>query len=565
MKKTLSIFLTFLTILILFGCHNTTDRTTYPSNTNGTTTDPLPLLTKETIEFENFSTQFISETAGTEIPFYYFSSKPQIPFVDVTDFITLLNGLIDETTQVTLLDDHTVKVFVEYELTPEEMAEIGTENPVFTESVIFDFLEQTVTAPNIDSFDYFSGESETDFGAGLELVDSYEEELPGFSADVSEYGFSFEIIQEGDSTKYLLPLSLADLFLTGSMFDVVQNGDMLYGIDTYQLNNLPAKVTRANGTITDEIKTESRHFLSFVFDYFYGLKDYKSIDSFETYVEEKFLGITPFEKGLYTFVDSLEDMHTGVITTGHYNPSYEHYRYYDDYPQHIIDYFNSSYGCNCDLIQNDENFEIEIEENSIAYLKINGFTEEFRTEVAPYMEEIREANVESVVLDLSCNGGGVLAGVYHLLNYLTNDDITVYTTTQGARSSWTYDVEGDLAIDADFFIVTSSVTYSAANLFTALAKEMGLAKTIGEKTGGGACSIKTIVLPNGAILQISSNMNLSFSTFETVEEGIDVDYALPFSENGAAKIKYYQDYLLMLPADYPTLAEFKAICDQMTE
>lgn len=548
-----------LTIFVLFGCRLTTPIDPSASTTPDRTTG----VTSKKIAFKNLSTQFLSETAGSEIDFYFFSAQPDVPCVDIADFITLLDGLIDETTQVSIEDDHTIKVFVHYELTAEEMEEYGTDDPIVDEYILFDFAEETVSAKNIDSFDYFSGESETDFGAGLDLVDSVEEELPAFVADVSEYGFYFDIIQIAGTTKYVLPLSLADLFLTGSMFDVVQNGTKLYGIDTYQLGELPKEVDAWGGIASTEIKEESKRYLAFVFDYFYGLKDYRGINSFSDYVKTQFADIAPFEKGLYTFVDSLADMHTGIITTGHFNPDYSPYDDYLDYPPHVTEYFNSSYGCNCELLTGKENFTLEIDEGDIAYLRINSFTEEFSTELAPYMEQIRTANVDYVVLDLACNGGGVLAGVYHLLNYMTNDNISIYTKTLGARSSWTYAVEGDLAIDAEFFIMTSNVTYSAANLFTAMAKEKGLARTIGEKSGGGACSIKTVVLPNGAILQMSSNMNMSFSTYETVEEGVDVDYELPFSQNGEEKIEAYFVSGILGRADYPTLAELLAIVQGM--
>jgi len=560
LKKILVSFLCITTLLVLLGCGLTTTLESLATTT--TSGDTIGVTSKE-IAFTNLSTQFLSETAGSEINFYYFSARPDVPCVDISEFITLLDGLIDETTQVSIEDDHTIKVFIHYELTAEEMEEYGTDDPIVDEHVLFDFAEETVSAKNIDSFDYFSGESETDFGAGLDLVDSFEEELPAFVADVSEYGFAFEIIQMGGATKYVLPLSLADLFLTGSMFDVVQNGTKLYGIDTYQLGELPDEVAAKSGTASAGIKEESKRYLAFVFDFFYGLKDYRGIASFSDYVETQFADLTPFESGLYTFVDSLADMHTGIITTGHYNPDYSPYEYYEDYPLYVKEYFNSAYGCNCEILSDEENFTLEIDEDDIAYLRINSFTEEFSTELAPYMEQIRAANVDYVVLDLACNGGGVLAGVYHLLNYLTNDNISIFTKTLGARSSWTYAVEGDLAIDAEFFIMTSSVTYSAANLFTAMAKEKGLARTLGEKSGGGACSIKTVVLPNGAILQMSSNMNLSFSTYETVEEGVDVDYDLPFSENGAAKIESYFVSGVWVNADYPTLAELLAIVQGM--
>ncbi len=350
--------------------------------------------------------------------------------------------------------------------------------------------------------------------------------------------------------KYTIPLSLANLFLTGSMFDVVQNGDTLYGLDTYQLaevrdNTSPLYATVAKNTdsTTKTMKTESTNFLAFVFDYFYGLKEYREITDFTSYLDDFFSPIRLFEYSLFSFTDSLEDMHTAVISPGQINPNYN---YYDtnDYPDYIYDWIYDYYGCECDTFSG---FDLEIVED-MAYYRIESFTSEFASDIAASMELIREANVDHVVIDLTCNGGGVLAGVFHLLNYLTNEPISFYNTTLGMRSSQTYDVLGDLAIDAEFFIVTSNATYSAANLFTALAVEQGLATTLGSNTGGGACSVMAVFLPNGAILQISSNMNLTLSTYDSVEEGVEAFYPIDWATRFQNDEPYFtpEDFYLLI-------------------
>lgn len=510
--------------------------------------------------FINYSTQFVSDTCGTNINMYIYSDKLRVPYVDLSEFIALLSGLIDDTTQVEVIDDHTVKVFIYYEYTPEEMIEYGLEESVFTEYVIFDFKDMTISAPSVDSFDYFAGNTETSFSEGLDVVASYGEPLPEFYANVLNYGFTFRIVEYEGKTLYTVPLSLANLLLTGGMFDVITNKDdtlgtyYLYGFDTYQAYDIPDAVEGDNlynlvkastYNYTNTMATESVNFLAFAFDNFYGLKDYKNIDSFIDYVADNFAGYTRlnFYDKLYEFIETFEDLHTSVVTSGSTRPEYEHYQVYADYPTYIKTHSAAYWDCGCDLASN---FTLTIQDN-IAYYQITSFTEEFKTEIERDMASIAAANVDYVVLDISCNGGGVLAGVLNLLNYLTNDDISMYSSTFGANSSTTYDVAGDMAIDAEFFIITSEYTFSAANLFAALATEGGYAKTIGEPSGGGACSIQILVLPNGAIVVMSSPMNLSYSTGETVEEGVPVDYFFD------------------LAGGVPTIDQLLIICGELSE
>lgn len=507
----------------------TTTTTTASTTTTTTTTVPLlPLQDSQVVQFFNYSTEFVKEVEGDQFitMYYYPREKGYIPFVDISEFIALLLGIIDDEIQVAVTED-SVKVFILWYPTEEEKAEYNITEDVVEEYVIFDFTTMTVTAPSIDTFSYFSGETSTDFSKGLTLISSSSEKLPAFVADVSEFGFFFRKITTNDGDKYTIPLSLANLFLTGSMFDVIKNGNGLYGLDTYQIGDVDDESSdlynaiRPN-TLGSEFRQDTFNFLMFSFEYFYGLKNYKNIESMKTYAAN-YLRFTTIELSITRFIDSFEDMHTGVISYGQGNPNYAR----PAYPGYIYDWYYDYNGCNC---YNFQGYSLSFHGDT-AYFRIKSFTKEFGDEIAPYMEQIRAANVTNVVIDLACNGGGVLAGVYHLLNYLTNDPISVYTTKLGANSSWTYDVEGDKAIDANFFILTSKGTYSAANLFTAYATELGLARTIGKQTGGGACSVKVLVLPNGAILQISSNMNLTFSTFETVEEGIPAEYVIDWSQS----------------------------------
>lgn len=539
----------------------TTLPTTVPTTTTVTTTTADWTYTTDSVAFVNYSTEFVKEEPVEDITLYFYSGKPGIPYVDINEFVTMLLGIIDDSIQVDV-NGNIVRVWTEYFYTEEEKLEYGIEEDSYVAYVEFDFDTMTVEAPDINAFDMFSGDTETDFSEGLDLVSYTEEELPLFFVNLSEYDFEFRQTEVGLETKYTIPLSLAGLFLTGSMFDVVHNGAVLYGLDTYQLGDVNdpeselSAITALNQDATPELELESRRFLEFAFDHFYGLKDYKSIESFQTYTDSYFRPEEEFEYSFTRFIDSFEDLHTGVISYGHNNPGY----YHGSYPQYIYDYTYESYGCECNY--EPSNFKLSFYKN-MALLRITEFTVDFKAQLEPKMQAIIDHDygdyqLENIVIDLACNGGGVLAGVLHLLNYLTNEDISIYTNTLGADSSETYDVAGDLAIDANFFIVTSGATYSAANLFTALAKDTGLAQTIGSKSGGGACAVKALVLPNGAIMQMSSNMNLTYADFETVEEGVAPDYVMNFYGAGKAAFQYADD------PDYPSLIDFYTIVKSMT-
>ncbi len=137
---------------------------------------------------------------------------------------------------------------------------------------------------------------------------------------------------------------------------------------------------------------------------------------------------------------------------------------------------------------------------------------------------------KNVVLDLAWNGGGSIAAMWRALGFLTNEPIPYLTrsTISGATSAEYYavdaDGDGDFTDDDaydqyEWYVLTSKLSFSAANLFTAIAKEQGFATVIGEQSGGGTCAVYTIVLPDGTTTNISSPI-----VFETAkyEQGVMV-------------------------------------------
>ena len=155
------------------------------------------------------------------------------------------------------------------------------------------------------------------------------------------------------------------------------------------------------------------------------------------------------------------------------------------------------------------------------------------------------ATTENVVLDLAWNGGGSIAAMWRALGFLTNEAIPYLTrsTISGATSAEYYAVDADG--DGDFtdddaydqyawYVLTSKLSFSAANLFTAIAKEQGFATVIGEQSGGGTCAVYTIVLPDGTTTNISSPIVFETAKYdqgvmvggEIVESGVVPDIPL---------------------------------------
>ncbi len=133
---------------------------------------------------------------------------------------------------------------------------------------------------------------------------------------------------------------------------------------------------------------------------------------------------------------------------------------------------------------------------------------------AVYMEETLEnimaeqPTTTNVILDLSWNTGGNVGALYRVLGYTTDQPFMVSGIDRTTNSESTYVVsinKPNPYTSLNWSLLTTKVTFSAANSMTKIFMENDIGPVIGVQTGGGACSITPILLPNGTAFTTSSN------------------------------------------------------------
>ena len=126
-----------------------------------------------------------------------------------------------------------------------------------------------------------------------------------------------------------------------------------------------------------------------------------------------------------------------------------------------------------------------------------------------------------------------------MLGFLSKHvDLTMYSPLTKLTANLSYKVDTNLDGKYDdndsyegkynFYVLTSNYSFSCANLFPQICKEMGIAKIIGEQSGGGACVVYYSATPDGKTYRISSNMRDGDPTNPVRHNdlGIPVDYSL---------------------------------------
>lgn len=116
-------------------------------------------------------------------------------------------------------------------------------------------------------------------------------------------------------------------------------------------------------------------------------------------------------------------------------------------------------------------------------------------------EQIKKHNIKNVVLDLSCNTGGVVFTCLFASSWISNGSLTYRTGNAIDHSFIESTVHADVNLDGKFdandylsndvqvYCITSNASFSCGNLMPTLLEDNSNTKFIGQNTGGGCCNV----------------------------------------------------------------------------
>ena len=155
------------------------------------------------------------------------------------------------------------------------------------------------------------------------------------------------------------------------------------------------------------------------------------------------------------------------------------------------------------------------------------------------MIQREDSPIENVVLDLSCNMGGVVdAAVYVVAWMLGYCDFKTTNSTTNSYSTCTFkaDVnldgkfdENDSIADKNLYCIISPSSFSCANIVPAYLKESGKVVLIGNISSGGTCEVQYVSTADGNVFGISGAYLFSAirnGAYHTVENGIEPHFYL---------------------------------------
>ena len=134
---------------------------------------------------------------------------------------------------------------------------------------------------------------------------------------------------------------------------------------------------------------------------------------------------------------------------------------------------------------------VEVLAGNVGYVKFNMFADPKLCAPTAIAAMSFLANANAVVFDLRENGGGHPAMVALISSYLFAEPTHLNSLWERkddkTEQYWTLSyVPGKRLVDQPVYVLTSSRTFSAAEEFSYNLQQLGRARIVGEKTGGGA-------------------------------------------------------------------------------
>ena len=171
--------------------------------------------------------------------------------------------------------------------------------------------------------------------------------------------------------------------------------------------------------------------------------------------------------------------------------------------------------------------------------------EEFLCDLSVVLDALKRANddpeVKNLVVDLSCNTGGdfdLLMAMSVLMggpNYYYAENLVT-----GQRQKFYFDVDcnfdgvfdekdKEVKYDLNIAVMVSDLSFSCGNFLPSLLKDAGF-PIIGERSGGGACSVQPFITPEGMQFQLSSaRARLTNDKWVNIDSGIEPNYPIDIS------------------------------------
>ncbi len=176
--------------------------------------------------------------------------------------------------------------------------------------------------------------------------------------------------------------------------------------------------------------------------------------------------------------------------------------------------------------------EGEVLENRIGYIQITSFDEGCYEEFKQKYEELAKQNIQSLIIDLRNNGGGMVDEAVDIADLMIEKDQTILITKNKQGEEVTK-AKQDRIITVPVAILINENTASASEILAGAVKECDAATIIGEKSYGKGVIQTIFTLSDGSGIKLTTDeyFTPNHNTINHVGITPDIEVSLPEEAN----------------------------------
>lgn len=204
------------------------------------------------------------------------------------------------------------------------------------------------------------------------------------------------------------------------------------------------------------------------------------------------------------------------------------------------------------VLRNDENITLSIEVRKIerptvanrmmdgntGYIKLSEFDGVSTNQFSDAINNLNEQGMEKLIIDLRDNPGGRLDVVCDILDlFVQKDKLIVYTKDKNGNRQEEYTRYDASVKDMPICILVNENSASAAEVFTGVMQDYGLAKIVGTQTFGKGIVQKIIDVGDGSAVKLTVSKYYLPNNENIHGQGITPDYVIEEDENSSDDVQ----------------------------
>ena len=141
-------------------------------------------------------------------------------------------------------------------------------------------------------------------------------------------------------------------------------------------------------------------------------------------------------------------------------------------------------------------------DNSIGYIKIEGFESVTYDQYKDVYDNLRKQNIKSLIIDLRNNPGGLLDIVTKIADDIVPEGVITYTEDKNGKKEYINSTKGE--IDIPIVVLVNENSASASELLTAAIKDTQKGTVVGKNTYGKGVVQTTFPFKDGSAVKLTT-------------------------------------------------------------